>query len=80
MNDKERGKKSGGGKLSRSEAVTVRFDAELRYMLELAARKHRRTLSSYIEWAVEESLSETQMTEDYSDEVCHCRYKETFFG
>lgn len=49
-------KKVGGGKLTRSETVTVRLDPKLRYLAELAARKHRRTLSSYIEWAIEESL------------------------
>mgnify|MGYP003987247819 CR=1 FL=1 len=53
---KKIGKKSGGGKLSRSETVTVRLDPKLRFAAELAARKHRRTLSSFIEWAVEESV------------------------
>ncbi len=42
--------------MSRSETVSVRLDPKLRYLAELAARKQRRTLSSYIEWAVEESL------------------------
>lgn len=49
-------RKGGGGKLSRSETVTVRLDPKLRYLAELAARKQRRTLSSYIEWAIEDSL------------------------
>ena len=49
-------RKGGGGKLARSETVTVRFDPRLRYLADLAARRQRRTLSSYIEWAVEESL------------------------
>jgi len=48
-------KKGGGGKLSRSETVTVRLDPKLRFAAELAARKQRRTLSSFIEWAVEEA-------------------------
>ena len=51
-------RRGGGGKLSRSETVTVRLDPKLRYLAELAARLHRRTLSSYIEWAVKESLEE----------------------
>ena len=46
----------GGGKLARSETVTVRLDPKLRYLAELAARKQRRTLSSYIEWAIEDNL------------------------
>lgn len=54
MSEPER--KKGGGKLSRSETVTVRLDPKLRYLAELAARRQRRTLSSYIEWAIEDSL------------------------
>jgi len=57
-------RKGGGGKLNRSETVTVRFDPKLRYLLELAARKQRRTVSSYIEWAVEESLKQVVIRED----------------
>ena len=49
-------RKGGGGKLSRSETVTVRLDPKLRYLAELAARLHRRTLSSYIEWSIKETL------------------------
>ena len=47
----------GGGKLARSETVTVRLDPKLRYLAELAARKQRRTVSSFIEWAVEQSFN-----------------------
>ena len=54
MTESERRK--GGGKLSRSETVTVRLDPKLRYLAELAARRQRRTVSSYIEWAIEDSL------------------------
>ena len=52
----QRMRKGGGGKLARSETVTVRLDPKLRYLAELAARKQRRTLSSYIEWAIEDNL------------------------
>lgn len=50
--------KKGGGKLSRSEVVTIRLDPKLRFAAELAARKQRRTLSSFIEWAIEKAVSE----------------------
>lgn len=53
MVDKKSGK-TGGAKLSRSETVTVRLDPKLRYLAELAARKQRRTLSSFIEWAIKD--------------------------
>lgn len=56
-------RKSGGGKLSRSETVTVRLDPKLRYLAELAARTQRRTLSSYIEWAIDDSLTRVLMYE-----------------
>lgn len=41
----------------RSEVVTVRLDPRLKYLAELAARRQRRPLSSYVEWAIESSLS-----------------------
>jgi hypothetical protein len=56
----------GGGKLARSETVTVRLDPKLRYLAELAARKQRRTVSSFIEWAIEESLNRVIIYEDPS--------------
>lgn len=49
-------KKTGGAKTTRSETVTVRLDPRSRYMAELAARSQRRTLSSFIEWAVAEGF------------------------
>ncbi len=58
MTEQEK-RKSGGGKLTRTETVTVRLDPKLRYLAELAARRQRRTLSSYIEWAIEDSLRST---------------------
>lgn len=54
-------RKIGGSKLSRSVTVTVRLDPKLRYLAELAARKQRRTLSSFIEWAVEDSLRQVML-------------------
>ena len=55
-----------GGRLSRSEVVTIRLDPKLRYLAELAARKQRRTLSSFIEWAIAQSLSEVEFTQNSS--------------
>jgi len=54
-------RKKGGGKLARSETVTVRLDPKLRYLAELASRRQRRTLSSYIEWAIEDSLKHVSL-------------------
>jgi hypothetical protein len=49
-------KKGGGGKLFRTELVSVRIDPKLRFAVELAARKQRRTASSFVEWAIEEAI------------------------
>lgn len=54
-------RKTGGGKLSRSETVSVRLDPKLRYLAELASRRQRRALSSYIEWAIEDSLARVHL-------------------
>src|SRR4051794_21564371 len=56
----------GGAKLNRSETVTVRLDPKLNYLCELAARAQRRTKSSFIEWAVADSLRNVILPEVYS--------------
>jgi hypothetical protein len=37
--------------------ITIRLDPRLKYLAELAARRQRRPLSSYVEWAIEQSLN-----------------------
>lgn len=64
---KRRGRRGGGGKLTRSETVTVRLDPKLRYLAELAALKQRRTLSSFIEWVIEDSLARVLLYEGVED-------------
>lgn len=53
----------GGGKLNRTETVTVRLDPKLNYLCELAARAQRRTKSSFIEWAIADSLGAVSLPE-----------------
>lgn len=48
----------------RSETVSVRLDPKLNYLTELAARKLRRTKSSFIEWAIEQSLDRVKLAEE----------------
>lgn len=57
-------RKGGGGKLTRTETVTVRLDPKLRYLAELAARKQRRSLSSFLEWVAQKSLEDIWLRED----------------
>jgi hypothetical protein len=54
-------KKKGGGKLGRSEIVQVRFDPQLRFAADLAARAQKRTLSSYIESTVFKDIQTIQV-------------------
>lgn len=65
------GRQGRGSKLTRSETVTVRLDPKIRYLAGLAARKQRRTLSSYIEWALEDSLARVELYHGsgYNDET-----------
>lgn len=63
MADESTSRRGGGSKLSRSQTVTIRLDPRLRYLAELAARKQRRTLSSFVEWAIEESLGRVKLRE-----------------
>lgn len=68
--DEKPKERPGPNRLNRSETVTVRLDPKLRYLAELAALKHRRTLSSFIEWAIEETLRHVKLREagTYGDE------------
>lgn len=54
---------SGGTGGKKTEIVTVRFDPKLKYLAEIAARKQRRPLSSFIEWVVEQSLEQVMLTD-----------------
>ena len=58
----------------KTEVVTVRLDPRLKYLAELAARRQRRPLSSYIEWAIEESLAHVYPAPDPGEEP----FAETF--
>lgn len=64
----EKKRKGGGGKLARTENVQVRLDPKLRFAAELAAGKERRTLSSFVEWAVERAVKEVSVTLDENGE------------
>ncbi|CAJ4869567.1 hypothetical protein [Burkholderia pseudomallei] len=60
----EQKRRAGGGpKTTRSEIVTIRLEPRLRYLAELAARRQRRTLSSFIEWAIEAALAQVEIQE-----------------
>jgi hypothetical protein len=43
----------------------MRLDPKLRYLTEIAARQQRRTVSSFIEWAIEHTLESITLREEY---------------
>jgi hypothetical protein len=60
---RSRGRRPREGRQARSEFATLRLDQRLLYSIELAARKQRRTISSYLEWAAEQSLDRIRLAE-----------------
>jgi hypothetical protein len=42
--------------LPRTQTISIRLDPKLRYLCEIAARRQRRTISSFIEWSLESML------------------------
>src|SRR5262245_41499414 len=66
-------KEARGGKLGRSEVITVRLDPKLRYFVELAARKQRRTVSSFVEWALDKQTGQVKLDDllTINEEVNH---------
>ncbi len=56
MAKEEKFNRGGRSALQRSDVVTVRLNPHLNYYAELAARRQRRTKSSYIEWCIKTAL------------------------
>ena len=46
------------GQGGQTSIISIRSNAKLRYLTELAARSQRRSVSNYIEWAIAESLQD----------------------
>src|SRR5882672_6523658 len=63
MERKKRARPQVGGKLRRTETLTVRLDPEVKYFAEIGARAQRRTLSSFIEWAVRQAMEDVMLDE-----------------
>lgn len=51
------------GDTVRSEVYALRLDPKLRYLAEIAARKQRRSLANFVEWAIEEALKRVYIEE-----------------
>lgn len=66
MKTKKATTQKAGGSLSRSEIVQVRVDPKLKMSAELAAASERRTVSSFIEWAIQRAVREVVIAKDDS--------------
>lgn len=60
MSERKRKSKASG---PRSEVFAMRLDPKLKYLAEIAARKQRRSLASFVEMAIEQALSKAILAE-----------------
>lgn len=63
MGRKRTSTKEEGGS-DKTKVIGVRLEPRLRYLAELAARKQRRSLNGFIEWAIEQSLDLVRLSPD----------------
>lgn len=61
MTEKKRKSKVG---TPRTEVFAMRLDPKLKYLAEIAARKQRRSLANFMEWAIELGLQNTELSHD----------------
>ena len=64
MAEKKRKSKAGA---PRTEVFAMRLDPKLKYLAEIAARKQRRSLANFIEWAIEMGLNNTNLSQNSHD-------------
>lgn len=60
MTEKKRKSKVG---TPRTEVFAMRFDPKLKYLAEIAARRQRRSLANFVEWAIEQALNTTYIVD-----------------
>ena len=60
MAEKNRKAKAG---VPRTEVFALRLDPRLKFLAEIAARKQRRSLANFVEWAIEEALKGVPLAE-----------------
>ncbi len=60
----EQDKRTSRAKAPNTETLTLRIEPKLRYLAELAGRKQRRSLTSFIKWAIEKGLNDVLLKEE----------------
>lgn len=63
MTEKKRKTKVGA---PRTEVFAMRLDPKLKYLAEIAARKQRRSLANFVEWAIEKAIGEVPLSEGFN--------------
>lgn len=63
MTERKRKSKVGA---PRTEVFAMRLDPKLKYLAEIAARKQRRSLANFMEWAIELGLKNTELRDNDS--------------
>jgi hypothetical protein len=53
----------------RTEVFALRLDPKLKYLAEIAARKQRRSLANYVEWAIERTFDTVVLSGDEGNTV-----------
>lgn len=48
-------------KPQRKESMSIRIEPQLRYLIDIASRVQRRSLTNYVEWVLEESLKNVKI-------------------
>ena len=68
MTEQKRKPKGSG---PRTEVFAMRLDPKLKYLAEIAARKQRRSLANFVEWALDEALAKVmlEVTEDSNGQL-----------
>lgn len=60
MTERKRKPKAAG---PRTEVFAMRLDPKLKYLAEIAARKQRRSLANFVEWALDQALASVKLVE-----------------
>lgn len=63
MTEKKRKSKVGA---PRTEVFAMRLDPKMKYLAEIAARKQRRSLANFVEWAIDKAIGEVQLSECFN--------------
>ena len=53
----------------KTEVFALRLDPKLKYLAEIASRKQRRSLANFVEWAIEQALSQVILVDSWANKL-----------